>query len=255
VSICVGSVLFHVFILSNKIGHDTRKRRKQAVPRKQARKEGRQQLKQRKAAFFSRARSPELLQSRKRHADDHNQIEPVTKKVRLTAQPTASQQPLKGVPSSALASQSQRSANEQASQETSRPDLTSSRPGRRLLSNIKPSASHEDSIEDARIAWLEAKLGVAKSNTKKKKSMSFGDGLDGTRIHFPLLFIESNHPLIDLMIDIDRILPMNTKSSSKSSESVGVIVTSNFLIRTGLLPRGTTRVQTLRNSKVFRLLN
>ncbi|KAF8529830.1 hypothetical protein JB92DRAFT_2782635 [Gautieria morchelliformis] len=190
-------------LIEKEDSHDTRKRRKQAVPRKQARKEGRQQLKQRKAAFFSQARSPELLQSRKRYVDDH-QLEPVTKKARVKAQLTASQQPrmaLKGVPPSALASQSQRSANEQASQETSRPDLTSSHPGRRPLSNIKAGASHEDNVEDARIAWLEAKLGVAKSNTKKGKSMSFGDGLD------------------DLMIDIDRILPNNAQSSSKSSES------------------------------------
>lgn len=81
-----------------------------------------------------------------------------------------------------------------------------------------------DRLEETQIAWLEAKLGITKGSSKKKRP-TFGDGLDGTFMHPILVYRVLFICLIDLMDDIDRIISVNTESSDHSEESVGLIVT------------------------------
>ena len=48
-----------------------------------------------------------------------------------------------------------------------------------------PGYPEEEDPEDARIAWLEAKLGMARGKGRKK-SLAFGDGLDGMHTYLTL---------------------------------------------------------------------
>lgn len=138
--------------------------------RREARKQARQDQKQRKAAFFSH-RKP-ILPATVKHAAEEELQGPAKKKTRYEAPfsaivPSVS----KATPSNNGNGHREESGN---AVEKFKPKLSkaSSSPV-----STKRLRSAEEKTEDAQIAWLEAKLGLMEKSGKKK-NIKFGDGLD-----------------------------------------------------------------------------
>ncbi|KAF8525807.1 hypothetical protein BU17DRAFT_74234 [Hysterangium stoloniferum] len=166
---------------------NTRKRHKPLANRKEARKQARQEQKQRKAEFFSQAKTVTSQSRLKRPASHQPQDEPLKKKARQQPQPMKNDKTEETV--SLPSKQSIKEINK-----------LSARKGRVLLE--PRSRSQGGDPEDAHIAWLEAQLAVGSNKSGKRKSATFDDGLD------------------DLMMDLDRIIPSFGQLPSKKPGSV-----------------------------------
>jgi len=159
------------------------KRKKPIVPRKEARKQARQEQKQRKAAFFSQPKA-EYTASLKRPGEEQGQG-PAKKKQRVESEPVAKPSEARLKPSNGTVDKTSvkvvKAKQSKTDKESSVKPEAKVKPKTSLEKLLKkPKKSKEVDPEDAHIAWLEAKLGLSGKNGKKN-SIAFDDGLDGKR--------------------------------------------------------------------------
>jgi nucleolar MIF4G domain-containing protein 1 len=156
-------------------GSSTKKFRVRGLSRKEARKQGRSEQKQKRAQFFS---------TRKRQAEDDELPEsPQRKRARTNDMPRGGQNletqavsPPKG---------SQQKINEHSPR--AMPKKDSGAMEKRKEKNIRaivPPRSQAEEREEAYISLLEKKLGYTRTSRKKKNVLE-NDGLDGEYVFVP----------------------------------------------------------------------
>ncbi|GJJ08265.1 hypothetical protein Clacol_002475 [Clathrus columnatus] len=167
--------------VESELNLNSRKRKRPGLGRKEARKQARQEEKQRRAQFFTHSKPPGAQQKENAFS------------VRLSSGPRTENLKNDNVNAKKVSL-----LTRPAKEKKKEPELTA---------QISGPDSKEDP-EDARIAWLEAKLGIGSS----KKAALFDDGLDGKyRPLFP--FCPNSHSCVsDLMENLDRIVPRVTTS-------------------------------------------